>query len=199
MNNDDKNIHIKNILGGEIGCGKITGNNLTKLKKHIKNGTFNDSDFVENPFNYADNYTTGILTGLNDELSKSAYVQDDEIIGFPKDDDGHYKAGIYLLYGQIANYNIEIENIKSRDDLKFLGKIIDTGYFELDIAGEITGSLLVDYIIIDGEKEFLYDYLYEKNVIGHEVVVVEITDISDDGHEPDMGIVEIVRYVEQVD
>jgi hypothetical protein len=163
---------------GEFGIGEITGANLESFKELFKSKSLGDSDFVDEPWDYAEHYATGLMM-LEDDLPgwgipNSSLDSEGSTIGFPKNGDD-YKPGVYFIFTNLSErYSVELE-LDTASQVQFVGSEIDIQYLEPDMeAGDLNGLVLAQTVNNGDEEIYLVDHMTDLDGLRQSIMVVEV-------------------------
>ncbi len=150
---------------GELGFGEIKGNDLKSFIMLLEQKKMGDSDFVYDPFKYAEFNAAGIFASKEDLPNFSIdnlKLTTDGKIGFPVSQNGVYKDGYFLLYAIISDkYTVELD-LNNNANVVFSGPEIDLAGIEPDLqVGDVDGFTLVHDIEIDGKSEKILDFMVD--------------------------------------
>ena len=163
---------------GEFGIGELTGANLENFKELFESKSLGESDFVDEPWDYAEHYATGLMM-LEDDLPgwgipNSSVDSESSTIGFPKNGDD-YKTGVYFIFTNLSErYSVELE-LDDASEIQFVGSEIDIQYLEPDMeAGDLNGLVLAQTVNNGDEEIYLVDHMTDLDGLRQSIMVVEV-------------------------
>ena len=174
-----KRIYFKTDPGGEVGFGKLSDENIKLIKNLYKSEEMKDSPFINDYFNYFQQSAYGVFLSIEDDIDgEIPRYKCIEKISVPKDNQGKYKDGWYLVATALDKSSIEFHlepNGKFNiDNFLIEFQSFDFEFIKDDIYGDIKFNVTSNFKY---NNEILDDYeVVDRGSVDKEVSIFNVKD-----------------------